>query len=210
MVGVLSGLIVGQMACNTRMREPRVDAVAMAGGACGSQMCPGERELRMVQAGAGPGDRLVAPMAVPRPTLDHVIGALRAGQIPLMACLAADGSAGEISDLSSRMTPETGNPRVRADERKARAVVQNNLTFGKPVGFVVTLVATRAELAPVYVFMATRTTAFRKHRDRAAVIVATQALCALVGASQRDSGFLRVVKLEIRADVGPFTTFMAE
>ena len=173
-------------------------------------MSPGEREHRMVESRSGPGDRYVAPIAILRPALCHVIRVDRACQILLVASFTTNGSSAEVADLSAGMTAEAGDCRVSADQREPRAVVQDGLAFGNPIALVVALDTLRAELPTMYVFVAARATSLCKECGWPAIVVAAQTLCILVGADQCKSRFLFVRELEILADVLPPSPFMAE
>lgn len=158
------GAVVGE-ACE--------DPIAVTGRTGRRHVGTGERELRMIESGTGPGRRFVAAIATLCPALRNVVGLCGAGQILLMACFATHRCAGKVAHLSAGMATETGDCRVRPDQWKPSSVVQDDLPFGNPVAFVVTLDALRAKLTTMLIFVAADTTSFCKNRNRPAIVVAT-------------------------------------
>jgi hypothetical protein len=130
----------------------------------------------MVDASSTPGRGLVAAIAVLSPTLSQVIRIIRALQILLVARRAFDRRAAEVAYLGSRVAAKTGDRRVRAHERKARAVMHGNLFPRNPVVFTMALTTACTELAAVNVLMATHTASSGEDGRGAPVIVAAKTL----------------------------------
>ena len=58
--------------------------------------------------------------------------------------------------------------------------MQDDLTFGLPIVFIMTLIAMRTQLRTMHIIVTPRTTSLRKHSYVAPVVMATEALCETV------------------------------
>ncbi len=147
-------------------------------------------------------------MAPIDPTESDVVG--RASEIVAMTCDALRVRRQELPDLRAGVTSVTGHRRVRADEREARVVVTGELSRWTPGALVVALLAIRAEFAVVEVFVAADAALRLEDLDRAAVVVAADALRVFVRADERYTGLRFVVEREVVREHVPGFAFMAE
>jgi hypothetical protein len=142
----------------------------------------GKREPAVDESRASPRYGLVALVTVLCPALRRVIRAPGARQVLLVTCFTTNRSAAEVADLSAWMTAKARHRGVNANQGEPGPVVQNDLAFGNPVAFVVTLAALCAELASVHIFMTSCAPSSGKDDDWAAIVVTAQTLCVLMGA----------------------------
>ena len=210
MIGIGGGTVRSSVTGGAILAEPLELPVLVAVRAKSGLVLAREGKELMDESGGLPGRSAVTTLAVLRPAVGQMVGALGlCERLPVAGDAVRAGSL-EIAHLRPRMAGPATDAGVRTDEREPRHGMLRDDVLGLPGPLVVAGSTVRSELTFVPVLVAATASTCGKGHDRSAVVVASEAFGALVGAVQCRSGLLLVIEAKVLPDLVPAVPLMAD